>query len=55
MKMMMLSFMVVSYLFLTGCANTVSGIRQDIAKPFTYMGKVGDRIAGKPVEKVNEK
>jgi predicted small secreted protein len=45
-----LLFMIVAYTFLTGCANTVSGMRQDIAKPFTYMGKVGDRIAGKPAD-----
>ena len=43
-------FMIVAYVFLTGCANTVSGMREDISKPFVYMGKVGERIAGKPVQ-----
>jgi predicted small secreted protein len=36
-------FMVVAYVFLTGCA-TVDGIREDVAKPFTAVGKVGDWI-----------
>ena len=45
-----LLFLIVSYVFLTGCANTLTGMREDISKPFVYMGKVGERIAGKPVE-----
>jgi len=45
-----LFMMIVAYVFLTGCANTLTGMREDIAKPFVYMGKVGERIAGKPAQ-----
>ncbi len=50
-----LLFIIVSYVFLTGCANTLTGMREDISKPFVYMGKVGERIAGKPVEETKNK
>lgn len=32
------------FLFLTGCA-TVDGVREDVSKPFKWVGKVGDKIA----------
>jgi hypothetical protein len=32
------------FLFLTGCA-TVDGVREDISKPFKFVGKLGDKIA----------
>jgi predicted small secreted protein len=43
-----LSLMLVC-VFITGCANTLNGMREDVAKPFVYMGKVGEKIQGKPV------
>ena len=36
-------FLLAAYLLITGCA-TVDGIREDVAKPFTAVGKVGDWI-----------
>jgi predicted small secreted protein len=49
-----LFMMIVAYVFLTGCANTLTGMREDIAKPFVYMGKVGEKIQGKSVTDVND-
>ena len=43
-KTIAVMFMVVSYMFLTGCA-TVDGVREDVSKPFKWVGKVGEKIA----------
>lgn len=43
-KIVAIMFMVTSYVFLTGCA-TVDGVREDVSKPFKWVGKVGDKIA----------
>lgn len=44
-KTIAVMFMVVSYIFLTGCASTIEGVREDVSKPFKWVGKVGERIA----------
>lgn len=43
-KITAIMFMVVSYVFLTGCA-TVDGVREDVSKPFKFVGKLGEKIA----------
>lgn len=44
-------FMLAAYLLVTGC-STVDGIREDVSKPFTAIGKVGDWI--KPCHEVKK-
>jgi hypothetical protein len=44
-KPMILVFMLSVYLFLTGCTSTINGVREDVSKPFIWVGKVGDKIA----------
>lgn len=44
-KITAVMFMVVSYVFLTGCTSTIAGVREDVSKPFKWVGKVGDKIA----------
>jgi predicted small secreted protein len=39
-------------ILLSGCTNTLNGMREDVAKPFVIMGKVGDKIAGKSAEEI---
>ena len=38
-------FAAVVYVFLTGCTSTIEGMREDVSKPFIWVGKVGDKIA----------
>ena len=42
---MLLIFMVSSFLLIAGCANTINGVREDVSKPFKWVGNVGDKIA----------
>lgn len=44
-KTIAVMFMTVSYIFLTGCASTIAGVREDVSKPFKWVGSVGDKIA----------
>jgi predicted small secreted protein len=44
-KITAVMFMVVSYVFLTGCTSTIAGVREDVSKPFKWVGSVGDKIA----------
>lgn len=43
-KHLVVVFMLGIYILLTGCA-TVDGVREDVSKPFKWVGKVGDKIA----------
>ena len=47
-------FIIVAYVFLTGCTSTVTGMRQDIAKPFKWAGKLGDKIDPCKTEECNK-
>lgn len=38
-------FMLAVYLFVTGCSSTIAGVREDVSKPFKWVGSVGDKIA----------
>ena len=42
---MIVVFMLAVYLFVTGCASTINGVREDVSRPFKWVGKVGDKIA----------
>lgn len=42
---MIFVFMLAVYLFITGCTSTIAGVREDVSKPFKFVGKLGDKIA----------
>lgn len=42
---MIFVFVLAVYLFVTGCASTINGVREDVSRPFKWVGKVGDKIA----------
>ena len=44
-KPMIFVFMLAVYLFVTGCTSTIAGVREDVSKPFKFVGKLGDKIA----------
>ena len=44
-KLMTLLITAVSILLISGCANTINGVREDVSKPFKWVGNVGDKIA----------
>lgn len=44
-KLMTLLITAVSISLISGCANTINGVREDVSKPFKWVGSVGDKIA----------
>lgn len=47
MKMKLMTLLITGVVFnlISGCANTIQGVREDVSKPLKWVGNVGDKIA----------